>query len=361
MVYHPNHCPTPKLLEYNGDTPTSVFEASVVQWYWMQDNFPDADQFNSIHERLIAQWKVINDTINNPHLISNTSSSSNANKSTSNDAPKKPSLWQTLKELNDPKKDLKDIQGLGKHRPTKQSTITFATITDSIEDTITCRYLQDTATQAGFDTSLMDLRALGWLSEEGTMFSGNSYGQFVDDNNVPIDLLFKLYPWEWLLTEDFAKHIPNSPVNWVEPMWKLLLSNKGLLPILWEKFPNHPNLLPSYFESQRQRLSRHDLPHGIIKKPLFSREGANISALDRHFTPTQLATQGEYGGKDGGGFVYQAMQPLPKFIKNNGKATYAVIGSWMIGGVSAGMGIREDESLITKDSSHFVPHYFYPD
>ena len=44
----------PKLLEYNADTPTSLLEAAVVQWYWLQDVFPKRDQFNSLHERLIA-------------------------------------------------------------------------------------------------------------------------------------------------------------------------------------------------------------------------------------------------------------------------------------------------------------------
>src|SRR6266478_6547796 len=47
----------PKLLEYNADTPTSLLEAAVVQWYWLQDCFPKRDQFNSLHERLVALWK----------------------------------------------------------------------------------------------------------------------------------------------------------------------------------------------------------------------------------------------------------------------------------------------------------------
>jgi glutathionylspermidine synthase len=49
----------PKLLEYNADTPTSLLEAAVVQWYWLQDTAPKRDQFNSIHERLVALWKEL--------------------------------------------------------------------------------------------------------------------------------------------------------------------------------------------------------------------------------------------------------------------------------------------------------------
>lgn len=303
LVYHPDHTPTPKLLEYNADTPTSLFEASVVQWYWMQDNFPNADQFNSIHERLLGQWRIIRERLPSP--------------------------------------------------PTASPTLTLATITDSIEDVVTCRYLQDTAIQAGFETQLIDLRALGWLD------TSEQSGSFVDLDDAPITALFKLYPWEWLMEEPFAAHLPHSDTTWLEPIWKLLLSNKGLLPILWELNPDHPNLLPSYFAGDRERLSTYPLPHGIIQKPLFSREGANISALDADFRPTGLATSGEYDHQRHGS-IYQAMAPLPQFITAQKKLVYPVIGSWIIGNSPAGIGIREDDSLITKDSSHFVPHYFNP-
>ncbi len=50
---------TPKLLEYNADTPTSLLEAAVVQWYWLKDTHPKDDQFNSLHERLIDRWREI--------------------------------------------------------------------------------------------------------------------------------------------------------------------------------------------------------------------------------------------------------------------------------------------------------------
>jgi glutathionylspermidine synthase len=46
-----------KMLEVNGDTPTSLLEAAVVQWNWLEDRFPHLDQFNSIHEKLIAAFK----------------------------------------------------------------------------------------------------------------------------------------------------------------------------------------------------------------------------------------------------------------------------------------------------------------
>ena len=56
----------PKLLEYNADTPTSLLEAAVIQWYWLKDIYPDADQFNSLHEKLIAKWKDIANYLSKP-------------------------------------------------------------------------------------------------------------------------------------------------------------------------------------------------------------------------------------------------------------------------------------------------------
>lgn len=347
LVYHPLHTPVPKLLEYNADTPTSLFESSVVQWYWLQDNYPDADQFNSIHERLISQWRIIYEQLNK-NLASNLRQSSSQTPS-----PHLSKAWSAR---------FAESPTLPNSPPIN---LTFTTITDSIEDTVTCRYLQDTAIQAGnsmlgnhgesvVNTQFLDLRSLGVLETSARS------AEFVDLNDQPITSVFKLYPWEWLLEEAFAHYLPMSDTIWIEPIWKLLLSNKGLLPILWELFPHHPNLLPSYFADQRQQLSQHSLPHGIIEKPLFSREGANINVLDSHFRPTGLATTGEYGDSHNAAKVYQAMQPLPEFITDDQRSVYPVIGSWIIGHVAAGIGIREDNSLITKDSSHFVPHYFRP-
>ena len=52
-----------KFLEYNADTPTSLYEAGVFQWRWLEDlqadgRLPDtADQYNSIHETLIEAFQ----------------------------------------------------------------------------------------------------------------------------------------------------------------------------------------------------------------------------------------------------------------------------------------------------------------
>lgn len=259
----------PKLLEYNADTPTALYEASVIQWEWLTCTLPDADQFNSLHEALIAAW---------------------------------PSL------------------GLPRR-------VHFACMRDGAEDRGTVNYLRDTATQAGQDAPYIAIEDVGW--------NGRA---FTDLAEQPISALFKLYPWEWLLRDMFGRHVAAAPTRWIEPAWRLLLSSKGLLALLWELFPGHPNLLPAHREP-----GRIDRPE--IRKPLFGREGANM-------TTPGMATGGSYGAE---GFVYQEYAELPCF-----DGRYPVIGSWLIAGVAHGVGIREDATPITQNTSCFVPHYFHP-
>jgi len=270
----------PKLLEYNADTPTSLIEASIAQWFWLEEAKPEMDQFNSIHEKLIDRWKEI--------------------------------LSQGW--IREP--------------------LYFSCVDECQEDYSTVEYLRDTASQAGIVTSKIFIEDIGWDALKKV---------FVDLEEKPIHSIFKLYPWEWMIQEEFGKYILSNKLNMIEPCWKMLLSNKGILPILWELYPNHPNLLPAYFNSFPLNMS-------YVKKPLLSREGSNISI---HTSENTLMTEGLYGAE---GYVYQAYAPLPKFGDNN----YPVIGAWIIGNEPAGLGIREDNSLITKNTSRFVPHYFVP-
>ena len=61
-----------------------------------------------------------------------------------------------------------------------------------------------------------------------------------------INSIFKLYPWETMLARRVRPPTPcdtYKDMRWIEPIWKMLLSNKGILPILWELYPNHALLL----------------------------------------------------------------------------------------------------------------------
>ena len=265
-----------KLLEFNADTPTSLYEAGIVQWFWLQDFDKSKDQFNSIHEKLIAYWRY-------------------------------------LKIYLHP------------------DTLYFTCLKETLEDLTNTEYMRDCAIQGGLQTELIFIDDIGWDQNDKT---------FVDLQDKAIKNIFKLYPWEWLLKEDFGKHITEdqSKAFWVEPAWKMVLSNKAILPILWQLYPNCPYLLPSYFDANGMS--------SYVKKPILSREGANIQVVENNITLQQ--TEGEYGSE---GYIYQELCSLPRMGGN-----YPVIGSWVIGQQPAGMGIRESSELITNNTSRFVPH-----
>jgi glutathionylspermidine synthase len=271
----------PKLLEYNADTPTSVFETAVFQWNWFGDAVArqiiprDADQFNSLHERLIEGWKLL---------------------------------------------------GYGK-------TVHLAGMLGDPDDAGTLAYLADVAEQAGATARIIAMDQIGLTSG----------GQFVDDADKPIDIAFKLYPWEWMFREPFGESMPGASTRWIEPPWKAVLSGKGILPLLWEMFPRHPNLLPAYFEDDPKRTA---LGESYVRKPLYSREGANIEIVDAG--KVIEVGEGPYGT---GPKVLQALAPLPAF-----DGSHAVLGAWWAGDAPAGLSVRESSGWITTNSSRFLPH-----
>jgi glutathionylspermidine synthase len=284
-----------KLLEYNADTPTGLVEAAVAQWYWLEDCFPGADQFNSIHEKLIAKWKDLKDYVSNP--------------------------------------------------------VHFADA-GSEEDRMTVSYLRDTAQQGGIRTQHVAMHDIGW---DGKL------SRFVDLANDQIHTLFKLYPWEWLLSEPFAQQAlstlpPQSTLQeygprkdrrqwgsllWIEPIWKMLWSNKALLAILWELNPGHELLLPAYLDGARELKS-------YVRKPLSGREGSGIAAVK-----DGVCVEGSLQGDSLPGYVFQAMASMA-----NAGTNTAVFGSWLVDGEPAGMGVRESKGLITNNFSRFIPHLF---
>ncbi len=266
----------PKLLEYNADTPTSLLEAAVIQWSWLEEQFPNADQFNSIHERLIAKWKDIDPYLSKP--------------------------------------------------------IYFAGL-DNAEDQLTLVYLRDTAQQAGLQTLQMFMEEIGWNDEQQA---------FVDPDEKHMFSIFKLYPWEAMVQEEFGIHTIETyqSTRWIEPIWKMLLSNKGILPILWQLYPDHELLLEAHFDG----------PHNLcsyVRKPIYSREGANITFVRDN--TTVAFTGGPYNGPQ----IYQALAPEAIFDQR-----FPVLGLWMVDQECCGLGIRESSGPITDNLSSFVPHCF---
>ncbi|KUL34957.1 glutathionylspermidine synthase [Streptomyces sp. NRRL F-4489] len=274
-----------KLLEYNADTPTSLVEAASPQWFWMEERFPGADQWNSLHERLVDAWK------------------------------RQAALLPPGAPLH----------------------FAHSAADELGEDLMTVAYLRETAEQAGLATEPISMEEIGW---------DRLSGRFVDQRLRFIRACFKLYPWEWLATDAFGPHVLDTLDNggstgttlWIEPAWKMLLSNKALLAILWELYPGHPNLLPAYLDGPRDLA---DGP-GYVAKPLLGREGEGVTVHPGGAAAVRREEEA---------CCYQELAPLPDFDGNR-----VVLGAWVVGDEAAGLGIRESAGLITDEYARFLPH-----
>ncbi|KGM55023.1 hypothetical protein N800_01735 [Lysobacter daejeonensis GH1-9] len=268
-----------KLYELNYDTPTSLYEAAFFQWEWLENQ----------RERgtLPAQADQFN------------------------------SLHEAL------------VKRFSELATRLKPPLYFAAVGRSAEDQGTVSYLRDCAAQGGLPAGAIALEDIGVASD----------GHFTDMDDVAIGSLFKLYPLEDLFSDPFGLELLRSNLQLLEPAWKLVLSNKGVLPLLWERHRGHPNLLEAHFDDGVR------LPPGWVRKPLFSREGANV---EMHFADGRFLHEvGPYSDAT----IRQQLHSLPSFSGH-----YPLIGSWVVGDAASGIGIREDSSPITRDSARFVPH-----
>ena len=277
-----------KMLEINGDTPTGLVETGVIQWRWMEDVMPEMDQWNSVHDRLVRGWRKL-----------------------LNAGPFDGSEMHFLYDLG-----AEDSY-------------------DGGEMEMTVHYLMDTAMQAGWRAFSQPMAEVGWNPD---------FREYRDVNDRRIRNAFKLYAWEEMLGEPFGRFIVDRaervPTKWIEPAWKMLLSTKALLPVLWELNPRHRLLLPAYFDEPR------DLQRWVAK-PLHGREGDNIRIhLDDMLE--DVVMPGAYGDE---GWVYQQYTDLPSFEGNR-----VVLGSWIVDGEAAGLLVRESDGMVTDYFSRVAPH-----
>lgn len=271
-----------KLYEFNYDTPTSLYESAYFQWLWLEQQIErgvlpkSTDQYNRIQELLCETFAFL-------------------------------------------------------ARDGRIATpVHFAAVEASAEDRGTVRYLRDCAEQVGIETVELAVEQIGISAD----------GYFTDLDDRVIRTLFKLYPLEWMFAEEYGPKLQASRVQLIEPPWKAVLSNKGVLPLLWERHAGHPNLLPAFFDDGGE------LAAGWVRKPLFSREGANIELVSA--TGEKLSSEGPYGDAPR---IRQALHPLPCM-----DGQYPLVGSWVVADQAAGMGLREDNGPITLDTSRFIPH-----
>ncbi|UDF05279.1 glutathionylspermidine synthase family protein [Asticcacaulis sp. AND118] len=290
----------PKMLEYNADTPTSLLEGAVVQWTWLTDTAgPGAtNQYNDMHRALVERMRAL--------------------------------------------KAERDAGLLGVRQ--RQAVLHVSCVFPHDEDTGTVAYIESVAREAGLEVSFVPIDQIGFSEAEG--------GTFVDQDDVPIRLLFKLYPWDWLLADDYGPRLVDAVlknnIRLFEPAWKMLLANKLLMVKMRELYPDSPYLL----DTRRGEEAFRAAGQAFVRKPALGREGQNVSVFRVGDASAAEQTEGNYGDNV---FVYQAFASL---FHDDDSGTYALIGSWVIGGEAQGMGIRESDHAITDDRSRFVPHQF---
>ena len=233
-----------KLIEFNADTPTALFETAIVQWAMLKQNELNENlQFNDVYNAICENFK---------RLITLDESTEEFDK-----------LYEGWKIL-------------------------FTCIGGNIEDEMTTKLLQICAQDAGFKTNFAYIKDIEFDDEEGVMFDGEKY-----------EYLFKLIPWEQIAIEEgelaliLENIMKNQEAIILNPAYTLLFQSKGIMKILWDLYPNHPLLLRSSFEPLANTKQ--------IKKPFLAREGANVEIIDAN--GKILASQdGEYANQK---FLYQ--------------------------------------------------------
>ncbi|EAH6868545.1 glutathionylspermidine synthase family protein [Campylobacter lari] len=239
-----------KLIEFNADTPTSLFESAILQWAILkQNNLDESSQFNNIYEALKDNFK---------RLI-------------------------TLEE---------DVSEFEKYY--EGWKILFSSIAGSDEDMITTKLLAHIAREAGFESEFSYIDEVEF-SPEG-----------VFKNDVNFEYFFKLIPWESIAIEEgelamlLTQIMQNQKAIILNPAYTLLFQSKGIMKILWELYPNHPLLLET---SDKPLVGKK-----CVKKPVFGREGANVSIIEAN-GDVSFETKGDYQNNR---FVYQEFAEFNK-------------------------------------------------
>jgi glutathionylspermidine synthase len=277
-----------KLLEFNADTAAALFESAVFQRQWLADVMARGDIDTGA-----TQFNDIDDQLCN--------------------------AFSSLAADGD--------------------TFHFGVTMDADEDLMTVNYLAGCARAAGLVAKVMDMSEFGVDADDW----------LTDLDDYRIQRFFKLYPIEEMMRDEFGSVLKITPSRMFEPLWKVVLSNKGMLAVLWDMFPDHPNLLPCYFEDDARAAS---LNGERVRKPVFSRQGDNISIISDSLPGGRLETDGDVLD---GPHVLQAIHFLPTFGDD-----HALVGSWVVAGKPAGICILEDDGPITGMMSRFVPHFVTP-
>ena len=246
-----------KLIEFNADTPTSLFETAIIQWAMLKANgLDEASQFNNLYEALKDNFKRI------------------------------------ITLDSDIEKFDEYYSGLG-------WKILFSSISGSSEDINTTKLLQHIATEAGFNTDFEFIENVQF-NDEG-----------IYKNDELFEFWFKLIPWENIAIEEselaliLTQIIGDKKAIIFNPAYTLMFQSKGFMKILWDLYPNHPLLLETSFEPLVGKKQ--------VEKRCFGREGANVTIINADQSIDEQ-TNGDYEGHKP---IYQEYVEFPKDSNGN--------------------------------------------
>ncbi len=224
-----------KLIEFNADTPTGLFETAVLQWALLKANgMDDAKQFNDIYKAIEANFKRLITLFDDTELFD-----------------ERYDGWKIL---------FSSVEGLD-------------------EEEVTTRLLQQIATDAGFTTGFDFLRNVQF-DETGIS----------DANGMEYEYWFKLYPWEDIGSDEGELAVVLNEIMQkqeaiiLNPAYTVLFQSKGMLKVLSDLFPDSPYLL---------KTSDEPLSGAYVEKRHFGREGANTKIVDASGTII-AETEGPY-------------------------------------------------------------------
>jgi glutathionylspermidine synthase len=239
-----------KLIEFNADTPTALFETSIIQWALLKANGMDeSGQFNNLNEALSENFKRV-------VMLDG------------------------------------DTEEFGKYY--EGWKMLFSSIKGNDEEESTTRYLQTIANESGFNTEFAYIDDVEFSGEEGIFYNEEQYAFW-----------FKLIPWEDIAIDEgelallLTEIMENQQAIILNPAYTLMFQSKAMMKIVWDLFPDHPLLLETAYEPLEDRA--------YVEKKIFGREGANTTIVDEN-GDLLASRDGEYEGHTS---IYQAYAQLP--------------------------------------------------
>jgi glutathionylspermidine synthase len=280
-----------KLIEFNADTATCLPETALVQWASLKANGMDEhNQANNLYQSLVEQFA-------------------------------------TTKAQN----------------PQMQPFMLFSGVEGAPEDDANLQILMEAAQEAGFKVAFEYIENVEFSEQEGVFRQNNETGQYEKYN-----FWYKLLPWEYIawdepeLTQILEKQTLTGKTMVLNPAYTLLFQSKGILPILWQLYPDHPLLLASH--------TQRPIGQKCVQKVMLGREGANVQIINE-YGRVLSETPGEYANQQ---VVYQAFAEFP--VDALGRNYQAGV---FFAGEACALGFRLGSDII-DNRSQFCGHIIRP-